>query len=210
MEFIVINKSVTPPKVSRLESISTHEAIKSIKDAGIEKYSLFCNVSDSEISLLLTQTKDLQKRVTELEKAIQTVQLSMQSVQSPENDIDSQPTRQPIQSKSISVQLTKKSLQLSNSDAGIYQDSLLFSIALSNLTPKHIRAVKGDLVFSDLFDADIFRVGITVNEKIKPKALVKWDGVMPYNQFIPEHVHFAGYAPEDLKVRLDNESVVYL
>ncbi|MCI5167899.1 MAG: hypothetical protein D3903_17905 [Candidatus Electrothrix sp. GM3_4] len=60
------------------------------------------------------------------------------------------------------------------------------------------------------FNADIFRIGITINEKIKPQGLVKWDGTMPYNQFIHEHVHFAGYTPEDLKVRLENENIVYV
>ncbi|MCI5167800.1 MAG: hypothetical protein D3903_17345 [Candidatus Electrothrix sp. GM3_4] len=153
MEFLAINKSANPPKVSRLKAASTHEAVKALKKAGVDNYSLFCNVSDAEIFLLLTQTSELQKRIVSLEKTIKNILLTKQPKPSPAEERDSQPPQSSAQSNSISVHLTEKILSLSNPDADIYQDSLIFSITLTNLTAKHIRAVKGDLVFSDLFNS---------------------------------------------------------
>ncbi len=109
----------------------------------------------------------------------------------------------------VTVSLAKKTLIPTNALAGIIEPKIAFSIDIRNKTSKVIQAVKGDLVFSDLFGADIFTISVTVNNKIKPQGTSRWDGEMVYNEFIPAHVHFCGFNIEDLKLRIENENVIY-
>ena len=84
-----------------------------------------------------------------------------------------------------------------------------FSIQVENRAKRKIRATKGELVFSDLFGAEIFQVGVTINDKIRPGGSIIWKGEMPYNEFIQEHVHFSGFKTEDLGVQLKDEQIVF-
>ncbi|WP_231742594.1 hypothetical protein [Stieleria varia] len=108
----------------------------------------------------------------------------------------------------IKVELVGKSLIPENYDLEIYEDRIEFELRFHNISGDNIRAVKGDLVFSDLFDAEIFRIGITMNDPITPGKFATWSGGFPYNQFDREHAHFAGFKSEDLQLHLDNEKVV--
>lgn len=216
MEFLVINKGVSPAKVSKVEAPSVAKLNEKCKAAGIEHFSAFLNISDQSLPELFAKVEALENRVGQLETAMPGPENSPAVFHIDESDNPEQlvaapapETSIPPPSKNVAVSLTKKQLRPANLDAGVYEPKLLFSIDIRNLTSKPIRAVKGDLVFSDLFQADIFRVAVTINNKIKPRGTTRWDGEMTYNEFIPEQVHFAGFAVEDLKVRLEDESVAY-
>ena len=107
----------------------------------------------------------------------------------------------------ISAQLTTLFVQMTNYDLDIYDDKILFDLVFTNHTDRRIRAFKGDLVFWDLFDAEIFRMGLTMNTPIKAGRTAKWSGEFQYNQFVPEQIHLAGFKASDLKVSIDNPQI---
>jgi hypothetical protein len=107
----------------------------------------------------------------------------------------------------ISAQLTTLFVQMTNYDLDIYDDKILFDLVFTNHTDRRIRAFKGDLVFWDLFDAEVFRMGLTMNTPIKAGRSVKWSGEFQYNQFVPEQIHLAGFKASDLKVSIDNPQI---
>lgn len=211
MEFLVINKSVNPPKVSRATGGSVPDVLKYLKGKGLESYELYLNISDEGLSVLFESVAELRDRVQKLESLVGTeprVPSVHQSADHRSQVGDASVQDQPPP-KAVTMQLIKKELIPARPHAGLYEDKLAFTVKIDNRTAKSVRAVKGDMVFSDLFDADIFRVPVTVNEKIGPRSSVQWDWEMTYNRFIPAHVHFAGFKAEDLKVRIEQENVVF-
>ena len=107
----------------------------------------------------------------------------------------------------ISVHLKTIFVQMTNFDLEIYDDKMLFDLVFTNHTGSRIRAFKGDLVFWDLFDAEIFRIGITMNTPIKSGKTAKWSGEFQYNQFQSDHIHLAGFKASDLRVSLDKPQI---
>jgi hypothetical protein len=211
MEFLVINKSLTPPKVSRVTGVSMQSVLKSLKGMGIDEYELYLNINDDDLSALFERVADLEKRVQRLEPLAgrEALAPSVQPLADHRPNADAPSVHDSQGPKAVRIQLLRKELVSARPQAGVYGDRLVFAVRMDNLTGKSVRAVKGEVVFSDLFDSDIFRVPVTVNEKIEPRSSVEWEWEMTYNKFIPAHVHFAGFKPEDLKVRMEEESVAF-
>ena len=211
MEFLVINKSVSPPKVSRVTGGSMQNVLKSLKGIGIDSFELYLNINDQDLSALFVRVAELEKRVQMLEPLAEreTPAPSFQPSADHQPDGNDPSVHDKQVPKVVRIQLIKKDLVPARPQAGLYGDKLVYTIKIDNLTAKSVRAVKGEIVFSDLFDADIFRVSVTVNEKIGPQSSVQWDGEMTYNRFSPAHVHFAGFKTEDLKVRIAEENVAF-
>ena len=216
MEFLLINKSVKPAKVTKIDAASVEDLQQLLDRAGISDFSAYLNISDSALSALLVGLASLEARVLKLEinasePVCKPAVFAVDESDNPPGLSKEVKTLDRNQEKLclVTALLIKKTLIPTNPHAGIYEPKIAFSIDIQNKTSKIVRGVKGDLVFSDLFGADIFTVSVTVNNKIKPNGTSRWDGEMVYNQFIPAHVHFGGFKVEDLKIRLENENVVY-
>jgi hypothetical protein len=216
MEFLVINKSVKPAKVAKIDAASVEDLQQALDRAGISDFSAYLNISDSALSALLETVASLEARVFKLEA--NTPEPGPKPAVFAIDESDNPPglsrevkavDQNQQKLAPVTVLLIKKTLIPTNPHAGIFEPKIAFSIDIRNKTSQIVRGVKGDLVFSDLFGADIFTVSVTVNNKIKPNGTARWDGEMVYNQFIPAHVHFGGFKVEDLKIRIEHESVVY-
>ena len=70
---------------------------------------------------------------------------------------------------------------------GRYEDRIAFSLAITNLGQKPVRAFTGAVAFQDLFERDIMRVSLTIEEDMQPGEVVTWDGGIDYNQFMDTH-----------------------
>lgn len=212
MEFLVINKSVSPSKILKLNASSVEDVIAALTGKEILDFDVYLNIKDKDLSNMNQRLEQLEKNIftlqSQLKEEINTNEVPKSSFAFNRNPND-QETEPKQNSKFVRVELLDKKLLKAKPTLGQYEDKMFFSLRLHNLTARQMRAVKGDIVFSDLFGADIFRVSVTINQKISPRASTDWGGEMVQNQFIPEHVHFAGFKKEDLKVRLDDESIVY-
>jgi hypothetical protein len=72
------------------------------------------------------------------------------------------------------------------------------------------RAVKGSLVFTDLFGDVGFRIGYTVNDPLLPGVPLAIKNVgFDFNQFMSEHNWMLGTDLDDMTYRFEVDSVIY-
>jgi len=96
----------------------------------------------------------------------------------------------------------------SNARAGRYQDSFSLVIALQNNMDKDMSGVKGTVVFADMFDDEIKRVNLSLDEGIQAKQTFRWEGTFGFNQFMDEDVKLRN--TELTKMKISWEPEVYL
>lgn len=81
-----------------------------------------------------------------------------------------------------------------------YQDYITYAFAIQNKSKKDIRAIKGEIMFTDLFDDEIKSIEFTYDQPIKAETTVNWDGTTEYNQFRDADVRLKSKDLKDLKV----------
>lgn len=81
-----------------------------------------------------------------------------------------------------------------------YQDYITYGFAIQNKSEQDIRAVKGEIVFTDLFDDEIKTLSFTYDQPIKAGATSNWNATTDYNQFRDEDVRLRNKNLEDLKI----------
>ena len=202
MKFLVIINSAGKRQVKEYDAPSFEQLNSKLMEVGAKDFRIFCEISDL--------VESLSDRVTVLEKKIVHIDSSIAESHDQNTNIAPDDRQHKVQpsSKSIRIELINKDLVLADGSRSIYQSHINFTLHVHNISNTKIRAVKGDLVFHDLFDAEIFRIGITMNNPIKPGKFEVWSGGFEYNEFLPEHVHFAGFNANDLTLTLDNEKIV--
>lgn len=90
-----------------------------------------------------------------------------------------------------------------------YQDYLTYGFAIENKTDKEIRAIKGVLRFTDLFDDEISTIRFTYDERIAAGATNTWNAQTDYNQFKDEDVTLRNKDLEDLKIVWEPIKVIF-
>ena len=81
-----------------------------------------------------------------------------------------------------------------------YQDYITYGFAIQNKSEQDIRAVKGEIMFTDLFDVEIKTLSFTYDQPIKAGATSNWNATTDYNQFRDEDVRLRNKNLEDLKI----------
>ena len=81
-----------------------------------------------------------------------------------------------------------------------YQDYITYGFAIQNKSEQDIRAVKGEIMFTDLFDDEIKTLSFTYDQPIKAGATANWNATTDYNQFRDEDVRLRNKNLEDLKI----------
>ena len=81
-----------------------------------------------------------------------------------------------------------------------YQEYINYKFAIQNKSDQDIRAVKGEIMFTDLFDDEIKTLRFTYDEPIDAGATANWNASTDYNQFMNEDVKLRNKDLEDLKI----------
>ncbi len=93
--------------------------------------------------------------------------------------------------------------------AGRFSDEIHFEFTVGNDIGREIRALTGDVVFSDLFDREFERLGITISDPIPLGARIRFsDFFFEINQFIDSHQRLFNTDLEDLIVTFEVEAVI--
>jgi hypothetical protein len=91
-----------------------------------------------------------------------------------------------------------------------YSNHLGFNLLLTNHTEKDIKAVQGVCIFSDLFDQEILRLNLTLEENVPAGQSVKnYDYSMELNQFMAEHNRLRTIEMENLKMRFEAQAIIF-
>lgn len=96
-------------------------------------------------------------------------------------------------------------------DEGAYEDSIWWDTTYTAVgLEKSARAVKGTLVFADLFGEPKFRVNVTVDEEISAGGVLQTNGVgIDYNQFKASHKWLRSTDLEDMTIWYEVDSILY-
>jgi len=81
-----------------------------------------------------------------------------------------------------------------------YQDYITYGFAIQNKSEQDIRAVKGEIMFTDLFDDEIKTLSFTYDQPIRAGATANWNATTDYNQFMDDDVRLKNKELNDLKI----------
>ena len=88
-------------------------------------------------------------------------------------------------------------------------DKIGLEIMIGNRLEKTTRAIKGKLIFSDLFDTEIKSVGATIEITIPPGKSANWSASLDYNQFDADLRRLKTIDIEDLSTKYELEMVIF-
>lgn len=156
-------------------------------------------------------TTSLENRVDSLEAKVKELELRLSRIENPAAIATSSAPPESINAsnKQISVILLSKNFHQADYDAGDSGDRIDFIFQFTNHLGKDIRAFTGVVVFKDLFERIILRLGITDESSIRSGGVSQWKGGMEYNQFVDEHNRLLNIGKNDLLVEFLLKQVIY-
>tara|TARA_B100001564_G_scaffold341421_1_gene336109 strand:- start:62 stop:727 length:666 start_codon:yes stop_codon:yes gene_type:complete len=90
-----------------------------------------------------------------------------------------------------------------------YQDYITYKFVILNKSEKAIRAVKGGITFTNLFDEKIKSLSFVYDKPIEAGEQVNWDATTEYNQFMSEDKTLKNKDLKDLKVVWNPEKILF-
>ena len=90
-----------------------------------------------------------------------------------------------------------------------YQTYITYKFEYENKSDKDIRAVKGDVVFNDVFDDNIQTISLSYDKGIKAKEKKIYEASTNFNQFIPKDVRLRNKELKDLKILWKPEKIIF-
>ena len=92
---------------------------------------------------------------------------------------------------------------------GDFQDYMRFEFAFTSNLDNPVRAFTGVVVLQDLFERDIMRVTLTVEQLLRPRGTVTYEGGIRYNQFMDSHQRLNSISQSDLVTKFELETVIF-
>lgn len=90
-----------------------------------------------------------------------------------------------------------------------YDDYITYKFAIQNKSDKNIRAIKGSVVFNNIFDEKIKQLDFVYDKPIKAKSKAVWDATSDYNQFMDSDKALKAKALKDLKIVWVPEKIIF-
>lgn len=90
-----------------------------------------------------------------------------------------------------------------------YQEYITYKFVIQNKSDKGIRAVKGSISFTNLFDDEIKSLSFVYDQPIAAGKEVTWNAQTDYNQFMDDDVALKNKDLKDLKVVWKPEKVIF-
>lgn len=106
--------------------------------------------------------------------------------------------------EAVMVTCFKKEFQEVN-----YQEYITYGFAIENKSDKPIRAIKGTLRFTDLFDDEISSIRFTYDDPVGAGEIAKWNAQTDYNQFDSDDSKLKNKDLEDLKVVWEPIKIIF-
>lgn len=153
------------------------------------------DLSNKTYAEILTEAKTLQKE----KRAQQQEQEKLANKTKQEEKAHHEKLR-----KTIGVAIYDKGFQEVD-----WQDYNTFKFAFENKSDKGIRAFKGTVVFTDLFDEEIYSLNLTIDEPIPSGQTVTWNGQADYNPYREQDVVLRNKELDDLKIIWKPEKIIF-
>lgn len=92
---------------------------------------------------------------------------------------------------------------------GDYEEYLTYKVAYENKGTKDIRAIKGELLITDLFDTEIKRITMVEDNGLLAGQKMNKTYTTDYNQFMDEDTQLRSKDMEDIKVFWIPEKIIF-
>ncbi|WP_290795797.1 hypothetical protein [Flavihumibacter sp. UBA7668] len=110
-------------------------------------------------------------------------------------------------------QLFAKVLTVALYDKGYYKGDweayLTYEVAFENKSEKDIRAIKGSMLITDLFDTKIKEINIVEDDRIPAGKILKKSYSTDYNQFMDEDTRLRSKDLKDIKAIWTPEKIIF-
>ena len=90
-----------------------------------------------------------------------------------------------------------------------YQDYITYKFVIQNKSDKNIRAIKGGITFTNLFDEEIKSLNFVYDQPILAGKEVNWNAQTDYNQFMDDDKTLRNKDLKDLKVVWKPEKIIF-
>ena len=90
-----------------------------------------------------------------------------------------------------------------------YEDYITYKFVIKNKSEKIIRAIKGEITFTNLFDDEISSLKFVYDQPINTGEEVNWNAQTDYNQFKDEDKSLKNKDLQDLKVIWKPEKIIF-
>ena len=90
-----------------------------------------------------------------------------------------------------------------------YDDYIVYSMAFENKSGKDIKAVKGTLLITDLFDKEIKKINIVFDDGVKANDTYKTSYTTDYNQFMDEDQSLRSKTMKEIKFVWTPEKILF-
>jgi hypothetical protein len=90
-----------------------------------------------------------------------------------------------------------------------YEDYITYKFIIKNKSNKKIRAVKGGITFTNLFDDEISSLSFVYDQPIEARTEANWNATTDYNQFKDEDRALKNKDLKDLKVIWKPEKIIF-
>ena len=90
-----------------------------------------------------------------------------------------------------------------------YEDFIVYSMVFENKSSKDIKAVKGTLLITDLFDKEIKKLEIVFDEGVKTNTNYKTSYTSDYNQFMDEDQSLKSKTIKEIKFIWTPEKIIF-
>jgi hypothetical protein len=164
------------------------------------------------MSVESNEPRSLEERVTILEKRIEAFEKQFFQSIAPQDKLPAivnTPEKKEEVKPAISVALLSKTFHKADYSLGDSGDRIDLTLTFYNYLKKDVRAIKGTVVFRDLFDEVILRVNLTDETGMRAGGNSQWRGGIEYNQFIDSHQRLLSIDTNDTGISFELESVIY-
>lgn len=90
-----------------------------------------------------------------------------------------------------------------------FEDYLEYYLVFENKSDKNIRAIKGSLLITDLFDTEIKNLNFVNDDGIPAHTIVKNSYTTDYNQFEDSDIQYRSKNLKDLKTKWVTEKIIF-
>ncbi|MDB4781788.1 hypothetical protein OAG28_01545 [Akkermansiaceae bacterium] len=152
-------------------------------------------------------SETIEERVEKLEKEVAALKAIIAQPKTP----TSVPVPKSDATGQVEVTIANKVLRKRDFASQVFESSLYWDATFTlKGAEKSTRAIKGSLIFMDLFDEPQLRVGWTITEPLKPGVpYTEERSGIKYNQFTDSHKWLKTTELKDMKVRFEVESIIY-
>jgi hypothetical protein len=198
-----------------LDSKLASSQIEAQRAGGLMRGLLDSRVAAEQLSITMLQTELLKARygIAWLSTNNSVAQTSGSSREILPSSVKPNKTDQelPRSVQLILPNVSDKHFRASDWRNGILEDGIYFDVIFATAgLPKATRAIKGAMVFADLFGEEKLRIGWTINAALTPGNAHQEKSVgMKYNQFKDSHTWFRSTELADMRIWFETKEIIY-